>query len=67
MFATSEPNPCEYCGLVLYAKLDGGSCDRRVGGGFAADDSAWGGGAFLVAVSFSFSLVFFRAATYRTG
>ena len=67
MFATSEPNPCGYCGLVLYAKLFGGSCDRKVGGGFAADDSAWGGGAFLVAVSFSFSLFFFRAAMCSTG
>ena len=69
MFATSEPNPCEYCELVLYVD---GSCDRKVRGVFAAaaaaaaaaDESACGGGAFPPAASFSFSLLFLRAAAY---
>jgi hypothetical protein len=64
MFATSEPKPCEYCGLVLYAKLVGASCGRKVRDGFKAEDSAWGRGRGAFPAAASFSLLFFRAAAY---
>jgi hypothetical protein len=65
MFATSEPNPCEYWELVLYV---GASCDRKERGVFAADadetETACAGGTFPAPASFSFSLLFLRAAAY---